>query len=123
MCLSGQISNLTRLAPSTRRNTYLFLRACRQGWGLNGLHKTQLGRLSTTRRVSTLLLCAGLSCVLSQFHERVQLDSITHNELGDPDVLAHVPAYAPGAAAGPIGEHRGSHTPCRSELPHTLLPA
>lgn len=39
-----------------------------------------------------------------QFHERVQLDSITHNELGDPDVLAHLPPYAPAAAAGPIGE-------------------
>ena len=41
-----------------------------------------------------------------QFHERVQLDSITHNELGDPDVLAHLPPYAPAAAAGPIGESR-----------------
>jgi hypothetical protein len=51
--------------------------------------------------VCRVVLCA----LLLQFHERVQLDSITHNELGDPDVLAHVPAYAPGAAAGPIGEH------------------
>jgi len=34
----------------------------------------------------------------------VQLDSITHNELGDPDMLAHLPPYAPAAAAGPIGE-------------------
>lgn len=39
-----------------------------------------------------------------QFHERVQLDSITHNELGDPDMLAHLPPYAPAAAAGPIGK-------------------
>lgn len=49
-----------------------------------------------------LLFC----CCRLQFHERVQLDSITHNELGDPDVLAHLPPYAPAAAAaaGPCGE-------------------
>jgi translation initiation factor eIF-2B subunit delta len=38
-------------------------------------------------------------CEAFKFHERVQLDSITHNELGDPDALAHVPAFAPAAAA------------------------
>jgi hypothetical protein len=37
----------------------------------------------------------------AQFHERVQLDSITHNELGNPAVLAHLPPYAPTAASGP----------------------
>lgn len=47
-------------------------------------------------------------CEAFKFHERVQLDSITHNELGDPDVLAHVPAYAPGAAAGPIDVVKGA---------------
>jgi translation initiation factor eIF-2B subunit delta len=30
-------------------------------------------------------------CESFKFHERVQLDAITHNELGDPDVLAAIP--------------------------------
>ena len=30
-------------------------------------------------------------CETYKFHERVQLDSITSNELGDPDALASVP--------------------------------
>ena len=29
-------------------------------------------------------------CESYKFHERVQLDSITHNELGDPEALASV---------------------------------
>lgn len=33
-----------------------------------------------------VLIC----CESYKFHERVQLDSITHNELGDPDALASV---------------------------------
>lgn len=32
-----------------------------------------------------------ICCESYKFHERVQLDSITHNELGDPAVLARVP--------------------------------
>jgi translation initiation factor eIF-2B subunit delta len=39
-----------------------------------------------------------------KFHERVQLDSITHNELGDPEALAHLPfgsGSGGGAADGP----------------------
>jgi hypothetical protein len=51
-----------------------------------------------------------------QFHERVQLDSITHNELGDPDVLAHLPPYASTAAAGPIGENHASISSAASQL-------
>ena len=31
-----------------------------------------------------------ICCESYKFHERVQLDSITHNELGDPDALAAV---------------------------------
>jgi hypothetical protein len=46
-------------------------------------------------------------CEAFKFHERVQLDSITHNELGDPDALAHVPAFAPGAAAAAHGTPTG----------------
>jgi translation initiation factor eIF-2B subunit delta len=34
-----------------------------------------------------------------KFHERVQLDSITHNELGDPEALAHLPFGSSGPAA------------------------
>jgi len=37
-------------------------------------------------------------CESFKFHERVQLDSITHNELGDPDALATVPE-CPGLKA------------------------
>ncbi len=37
-------------------------------------------------------------CETYKFHERVQLDSITQNELGDPDVLTSVP-FRPEAAA------------------------
>ncbi len=33
-----------------------------------------------------ILVC----CESYKFHERVQLDAITHNELGDPDVLSTV---------------------------------
>jgi hypothetical protein len=51
-------------------------------------------------------------CSVLQFHERVQLDSITHNELGDPDMLAHLPPYAPAAAAGPIGKHSHGSVAC-----------
>jgi hypothetical protein len=61
------------------------------------------------------LPCVGC-VVLLQFHERVQLDSITHNELGDPDVLAHLPPYAPTATAGPIGEHSASVSSAASQL-------
>ena len=32
-----------------------------------------------------------MCCETYKFHERVQLDSITSNELGDPDALAAVP--------------------------------
>lgn len=55
--------------------------------------------------LSLLHLPSSLS-LFQQFHERVQLDSITHNELGDPDMLAHLPPYAPGAT-GAIGEGWG----------------
>jgi translation initiation factor eIF-2B subunit delta len=34
-----------------------------------------------------------------KFHERVQLDSITHNELGDPEALAHLP-FGSGLGGG-----------------------
>lgn len=37
-------------------------------------------------------------CETYKFHERVQLDSITQNELGDPDVLTSVP-FRPEATA------------------------
>lgn len=37
--------------------------------------------------VSQVMVC----CETYKFHERVQLDSITSNELGDPDVLVDVP--------------------------------
>ncbi|KAF5839399.1 hypothetical protein DUNSADRAFT_968 [Dunaliella salina] len=36
-------------------------------------------------------------CESFKFHERVQLDSITHNELGDPDALVSLPGY-PGVS-------------------------
>jgi translation initiation factor eIF-2B subunit delta len=57
---------------------------------------------------SVLLQPVLVCCEAFKFHERVQLDSITHNELGDPDALAHVPSFAPTAAAAahgmPVGE-------------------
>ncbi|WIA19399.1 hypothetical protein OEZ85_004019 [Tetradesmus obliquus] len=63
---------------------------------------TVLGRVGS----AAVAMCAAASskpvlvcCEAFKFHERVQLDSITHNELGDPDALAHVPAFAPAAAA------------------------
>lgn len=34
-----------------------------------------------------------ICCESFKFHERVQLDSITHNELGDPDKLVEVPGH------------------------------
>ncbi|KAI8472612.1 MAG: hypothetical protein J3K34DRAFT_384198 [Monoraphidium minutum] len=45
--------------------------------------------------VATVAAAAGkpvlVCCEALKFHERVQLDSITHNELGDPGVLARLP--------------------------------
>jgi translation initiation factor 2B subunit (eIF-2B alpha/beta/delta family) len=38
-----------------------------------------------------------------KFHERVQLDSITHNELGNPDALALLPQFCRRAAAAVAG--------------------
>ena len=35
-----------------------------------------------------------ICCETLKFHERVQLDSITSNELGDPDAMASVPGRA-----------------------------
>ena len=43
-------------------------------------------------------------CESYKFHERVQLDSITHNELGDPDQLANVQGR-PDAGARLTGWH------------------
>ena len=43
-----------------------------------------------------VLIC----CESYKFHERVQLDSITHNELGDPDALASVAGRPDVTAAG-----------------------
>lgn len=40
-----------------------------------------------------VLIC----CETYKFHERVQLDSITHNELGEPDALARLPDRPRGA--------------------------
>ncbi|GBF93276.1 translation initiation factor eIF-2B subunit delta [Raphidocelis subcapitata] len=42
-------------------------------------------------------------CETLKFHERVQLDSITHNELGDPGVLARLPPSCAAAAAAADG--------------------
>ena len=38
-----------------------------------------------------------------KFHERVQLDSITHNELGNPDALALLPQHCRPAATAVAG--------------------
>lgn len=47
-----------------------------------------------------------VACETLKFHERVQLDSITHNELGDPGALALLP---PGAkAAAPVGDDKAA---------------
>jgi translation initiation factor eIF-2B subunit delta len=37
-----------------------------------------------------------------KFHERVQLDSFTHNELGDPDAVVALPGDAPGGGGGGV---------------------
>lgn len=54
--------------------------------------------MSAAASSKPVLVC----CEAFKFHERVQLDSITHNELGDPHVLAHLPVYAaaPGTPQG-----------------------
>ncbi len=46
-----------------------------------------------------------ICCESYKFHERVQLDSITHNELGDPGALATV-ARRPDVTALADGHHR-----------------
>lgn len=56
-----------------------------------------------------------ICCETHKFNERVQLDSITHNELGDPEALAAVPgrpeidamAVGPGTRGAAVGS-RGS---------------
>eukprot|EP00877_Chromochloris_zofingiensis_P001956 jgi/Chrzof1/11761/Cz06g09010.t1 len=46
-----------------------------------------------------VLIC----CETYKFHERVQLDSITHNELGDPDALALLPPASKPATGNDDG--------------------
>ncbi len=59
-----------------------------------------------------------ICCETHKFNERVQLDSITHNELGDPEALAAVPgrseidAMAVGPGAGVVFAGRRAGTVC-----------
>lgn len=74
--------------------------------------------MSAAASSKPVLVC----CEAFKFHERVQLDSITHNELGDPDVLAHLPphAAAPGTPTGQV--HRESFTTASVVQFDLLLP-
>ena len=48
--------------------------------------------------IQCMLAQVMVCCETYKFHERVQLDSITSNELGDPDALVDVP-FRPEASA------------------------
>lgn len=51
-----------------------------------------------------------MCCEAYKFHERVQLDSITHNELGDPGELAALPPGVVASAGVPTGVGRSALT-------------
>ena len=51
-----------------------------------------------------------ICCGTYKFHERVQLDSITRNELGDPGCVAHVEGRPDGG-----GRQKGEKQPMIGE--------
>ena len=57
----------------------------------NGTVMSRAGSASVAMLASAHRLPVLVCCETYKFHERVQLDSITQNELGNPDDLVHVP--------------------------------
>lgn len=57
----------------------------------NGTVISRVGSAAVAMLAASRELPVIICCETYKFHERVQLDSITSNELGDPDVLARVP--------------------------------
>ncbi|BDA49360.1 Translation initiation factor eIF-2B subunit delta at C-terminar half [Coccomyxa sp. Obi] len=64
----------------------------------NGTVISRVGGAAVAMLAASRELPVMVCCETYKFHERVQLDSITQNELGDPDVLTFVP-FRPEAAA------------------------
>eukprot|EP00887_Chlorella_sp_A99_P000407 scaffold13.g407.t1 len=57
----------------------------------NGTVLARVGTAAVAMMAAAERLPVLVCCETYKFHERVQLDSITHNELGDPQALAQVP--------------------------------
>ncbi len=72
--------------------------------------------MAAAARSTPVVIC----CETYKFHERVQLDSITHNELGDPDALAALPS---GCGVGKrVGSSNGGGPLASwSDVPHLGL--
>lgn len=91
-----------------------------------------IGMVAHEHRKPVLVLCESY-----KFHERVQLDSITHNELGDPEALATVlgrpdvtalslpipPSPAATAAAGGADAAVAAKRPGLLNLKYDAMPA
>jgi hypothetical protein len=66
----------------------------------NGTVVSRAGCAAVAMMASANSVPVLVCCETFKFHERVQLDSITHNELGDPEALVQVPPHVRQAAAG-----------------------
>ncbi|EIE24925.1 translation initiation factor [Coccomyxa subellipsoidea C-169] len=64
----------------------------------NGTVISRVGSAAVAMLAASRELPVMVCCETYKFHERVQLDSITSNELGDPDALVDVP-FRPEASA------------------------
>jgi len=94
-CAYGLISSL---AYVMREATKVLLGA--SGVLSNGTVLSRAGGAAVAMAAAAASVPVLVCCETYKFHERVQLDSITHNELGDPEALAGgVPPGAPGAGA------------------------
>ena len=56
----------------------------------NGAVLSRVGSAAVAMMAAAEHVPVLVCCETYKFHERVQLDCITHNELGDPDALARV---------------------------------
>ncbi|GAX82182.1 hypothetical protein CEUSTIGMA_g9610.t1 [Chlamydomonas eustigma] len=80
--------HLTAISYAMREVTKVFLGAA--AVMSNGTVMGRAGSASVAMVAHDLSKPVMICCESYKFHERVQLDSITHNELGDPDALASV---------------------------------
>jgi translation initiation factor 2B subunit (eIF-2B alpha/beta/delta family) len=69
----------------------------------NGTVMARAGAASVAMASAAARVPVMVCCEAYKFHERVQLDSITHNELGDPGALAALPPWVAASQGVPTG--------------------